>query len=960
MAGPVIPAATYRLQFNRRFRFNDALVIVPYLNALGVSDIYASPLLAAGRGSAHGYDVTDPARLNPELGSSEEFAALAGSLRCHGMGLLLDIVPNHMAASTENPWWRDVLRNGRHSAYAAYFDIDWRPAQPGLAGKVLLPVLGEPFGKVLENRELTIEPDEDGFAIRYFQRRLPLNPRTTAQLLARWAEAPAGASGTSGRCLPPQWREFSEELKVLLDSMDKKESAASLGQLYEKFWRLYGALPEVKAFVDGELRLLNGRRGDPRSFDRLEQILAEQAYRLAFWWLAGEEINYRRFFDVNELVALRGEEKQVFEATHAFVFRLVEAGLVTGLRIDHIDGLADPQTYLERLQDRLATPGRRPGFYVVVEKILAGGEKLPDDWPVYGTTGYDFLNMVNALFIDGNGTGELNRLYSKFSGFAEDFATVVYDRKRRVMAMLFAGEVRSLARRLIELAAEDRHGHDLTPAGLERAIDEVIACLDVYRTYIRDFTVSERDRRYIEQAVHKATRLCPAAGPACAFLGRVLLLEFPDTLPREKKETWLRFVRRWQQFTGPVMAKGFEDTALYVYNRLVSLNEVGGEPGTPGITVGEFHRRNKDRKDRLPHTLNATSTHDTKRSEDVRARINVLSEISAAWARRVENWRRWNGPKKPVVNGLPVPEDNTEYLIYQTMAGAWPLREDELPAFRERLQAYLVKAAREAKIHTSWLEPDTGYEEALKNFASAILEPGENNHFLRDFLEFQRGIACYGAVNSLSQTLLKITSPGIPDFYQGTELWDFSLVDPDNRRPVDFGARAGLLETLKREEARGLPDLVKKLTASWKDGRVKLYLTYKALNFRRDHRELFASGEYILVETTGSGVEHACAFARRLTGFWVLVAVPRLPARLCLSVRASGEIELPATGILPEPAVWKNGVLILPGQAPTRWRNILTGEELPATVAGAPPGEKYVLPLAGMFRNFPVALLAEG
>lgn len=955
MAGPVVPAATYRLQFNRQFRFNDALAIVPYLNALGISDIYASPLLAAGRGSSHGYDMTNPARLNPELGSKEEFEALNGSLKRHGMGLLLDIVPNHMAAGTENPWWRDVLQNGRYSVYAAYFDIDWQPARSGLAGKVLLPVLGAPFGKVLENRELTIEPGEDGFAVRYFQRRLPLNYLSTVQLMSQWAEAPSGAAGTSGRRIPPQLRRFLEELKNLPNSANKKEFTSLFRQLYDKFWRLYGALPEIKAFVDGELQFLNGRKGDLRSFDRLEQILGEQAYRLAFWRVAGEEINYRRFFDVSGLAAVRVEEEQVFEATHDLIFRLVEAGQVTGLRIDHIDGLYDPQTYLDRLQDRLAALGR-PGFYVVVEKILAGGEKLPGGWQVHGTTGYDFLNMVNALFVDGNGTGELNRLYLMLSGSTEDFATVAYNRKRRMMEILFAGEVRSLARRLGELAAEDRYGHDLTPAGLELAILEVTACLGVYRTYVRDFTVAERERYYIEQAVGKAVRLCPAAGPACTFLGRVLLLEFPDTLAAEKKETWLRFVMRWQQFTGPVMAKGLEDTALYVYNRLVSLNEVGGEPGTSGISIADFHRRNKDRRERLPHTISATSTHDTKRGEDVRARINVLPEIPAAWARRVENWRCWNKPKKPVVNGLPVPEDNMEYLIYQTMVGAWPLRENELPAFRKRLQAYLVKAAREAKIHTSWLEPDNGYEEALKNFTSAILDSCENNRFLRDFLEFQRVAACYGAVNSLAQTLLKITSPGVPDFYQGTELWDFSLVDPDNRRPVDFVARAGLLEALKREEARGLPDLVKRLTASWEDGRIKLYLTYKALNFRKNHRELFAYGAYTPVEATGPRVEHVCAFTRYLAGAWVLVAAPRLPARLRLSALKYKEIIEPtAAGIIPEAAVWGNGVLVLPEHAPARWKNILTGEELPATATG--DTQKHILPLAGVFRNFPVALL---
>ncbi|MBO8128757.1 MAG: malto-oligosyltrehalose synthase [Peptococcaceae bacterium] len=954
MAHLRIPGATYRLQFNRQFRFSDARALVPYLQALGITDLYASPLLKARQGSPHGYDVTDPTRLNPELGGEEAFSALAESLKQHGMGLLLDIVPNHMAASSENPWWVDVLRHGPDSPYSSYFDVDWHPARPGLTGKVLIPILGAPYGKTLENRELTLTLAENGFWVCYHEWRLPLSPRSYHRILRYRLEELAKTLGAGHPAV--------RELKNLAGSPDELCDRAAFQRVVERLWQLYYAYPEIKKFIDENLRLLNGRKEDPASFDRLDRILSEQAYRLAFWRVAREEINYRRFFDVSELVSLRMEDGQVFSSTHALVLQLAGAGQVTGLRVDHIDGLHDPTTYLERLQNRLSSGVGRSGFYVVAEKILSGEEELPRDWPVYGTTGYDFLNTVNGLFVDGQGAAVLDKIYCRLTGSEADFTSVVLAQKRRVMKKLFAGEVRTLARSLGRLAERDRHGRDLTLTQLEDALVEVTARLPVYRTYLRDFTITARDRRYIERTVGAAGEQHPALGPAFDFLRRVLLLEFPDYLPAEQRQDWLRFVMRWQQFTGPIMAKGFEDTALYVYNRLVSLNEVGGDPGTTGIPVAEFHRRNKKRQERWPHTLNATSTHDTKRSEDVRARVNVLSEIPAVWAERLEHWCRLNQSKKPVVNGKGVPDGNMELLVYQTLLGAWPLREEEVPAFKERLQAYLVKAAREGKVHTSWLDLDTGYEDALKNFVASILEPEEENRFLEDFTSFQKFIAYYGALNSLAQVLVKITSPGVPDFYQGTELWNFSLVDPDNRRPVDFKKRAQLLTALQEEEKKSGPlVLAQKLLASWRDGHIKLYLTYKALHFRRAHRELFAAGEYLPVETKGSRYEHVCAFARRAGSTWALVVVPRLLVRLQTTRRAvgAGDVppeELPTAPPLGEP-VWDETGLILPAQCPDRWRNVLTGE----TVTASPGTDSLVgsvLPLAGVFRNFPVALMA--
>lgn len=963
MAGLRIPVATYRLQFHRRFRFADACGLVPYLDALGVTDIYASPLLQARRGSTHGYDVTDPRRLNPELGGEDEWAALVTQLQARAMGMLLDIVPNHMAAGPENPWWRDVLLHGRDSPYACYFDIDWQPARPGLANKVLVPLLGAPYGRVLENRELTLTLAEDGFWVAYGEHRLPISPRTYGLILSFWLEALAGALGADHPAVAA-CANLLDTLKRLPAPTQAEAFASKFQEVKHKLWHLYSTSSEVKAILDENLKIFNGKKGDPQSFDRLDQLLAAQPYRPAFWRVANHEINYRRFFDVSDFVCLRIEEKDVFAATHAVVLRLAGTGQVTGFRIDHVDGLYDPAGYLRRLQDHLAGPGTRPGFYIVVEKILGGDEELPAAWPVYGTTGYDFLNLVNGLFVDEDGAGLLDEIYGRFSGCATDFATVVYTHKRRMMGELFAGEVRNLTRQLARLAEHDRHGRDLTLAELERALVETTACLPVYRTYIRDFTVEARDQACIECAVAEAVRRSPAAAPACAFLRRVLLLEFPGYLAEEQRYAWLRFVMRWQQFTGPITAKGFEDTALYIYNRLVSLNEVGGDPASTGTPVATFHRRNRIRQERWPHTLNATSTHDTKRSEDVRARINVLSEIPAAWAEHLGRWHRWNRPRKPVVNGQTVPDNNTEILLYQTLIGAWPLQEDEVPAFKERLARYLIKAAREAKVHTHWLHPDTAYEDALLAFARSILEPAGDNRFLEDFMQFQRVIAYYGALGSLAQVLLKIASPGIPDFYQGTELWNFSLVDPDNRRPVDFKKRAALLAALKERDATDPLALARELLDRWEDGRIKLYLTYKALHFRRSNRELFAAGEYIPLAATGPREKHVCAFARRLGSTWTLVAVPRLLARLAAAmVRPTESILPPVRPPLGE-AVWGETSLLLPAEAPDRWRNVFTGEKVavpaaPVTpAAGARPPREKTLLLAHLLRHFPVALLA--
>ncbi|MGI6284703.1 malto-oligosyltrehalose synthase [Neomoorella humiferrea] len=908
-----IPVATYRLQFNRDFDFNAARRVVPYLHALGVTDVYASPLLQARKGSLHGYDVTDPGRLNPELGSEEDFATLTAALKGCGMGLLLDVVPNHMAASEENPWWWDVLRFGRASAYATYFDIDWDPVKPALVDKVLIPILGEPLADVLEKHQIKLKLEKEGPVLCYFDRRLPLNPASSRRVLA----------DTAGEPVPDD------------DSL-----------FWERLWRLYKNKPAVKEYIDARLQQINGSDNDHGIFGFLEEILAEQFYRLAYWRTANEEINYRRFFDVSDLVAVRVEDERVFEALHSKVWELVRRGQVTGLRIDHIDGLYDPQGYLIRLHHVLGKQAASPGFYVVVEKILGDEEEPPEAWKVYGTTGYDFLNALNGIFVDPKGLADLEEFYNEHCDIF-DLPGVVYDCKLRVMEKLFAAEIRSLARDLERLAAEHRQGWDLTLSELKEALVHVTAGLEIYRTYIRNFNVSQRDRSYIEGAVAAAARRCTTAARALNFLRRVLLLE-------EQRQTWLGFVMRWQQFTGPVMAKGYEDTALYVYNPLVSLNEVGSSSRSRYLSVEEFHRFNQRRVEAWPHTLNATSTHDTKRSEDVRARLNVLTEISGPWLEGIKRWHRWNAEKKIDHKGRPVPDNNMELFIYQTLVGAWPLQEDEVPEFIERLKAYLIKAAREAKTWTDWLEPDTVYEEAILNFALSLLNPAQENRFFADFLLFQRTVAYFGAWNSLAQVLLKGASPGVPDFYQGTELWNFSLVDPDNRRPVDFKRRAELLTGLIAEEGEDRKALIRNLINSWWDGRIKLYLTYKVLQFRREHRELFTYGDYVPVAATGTVAGHVCAFARHRGKEWALVIAPRLPVRLAARGGASRGGLPPVGAVLWGEAVWRDTFLVLPEPAPKIWHNILTGEVVEVKSTSQ---EKH-LSLAATLSSFPLAFLA--
>jgi (1->4)-alpha-D-glucan 1-alpha-D-glucosylmutase len=949
MTGFRVPAATYRLQFHHGFRFITAQALVPYLHDLGISDLYASPFFKARRRSLHGYSVTNPLEINPELGSRVSLRALRRVLKSKGMGLLLDIVPNHMALSHNNPWWLDVLENGPGSPYAVFFDIDWHPLNQAMEGRVLQPILGEPYGQVLENQQFTLTLEETGFFVNYYEHKFPLDPKTYGLILTHRLDTLTRELGPGNPAilsfmglttliehLPP--RSLSSKRK-LLERHRQKEI------LKNNLWLLYQGNPEIKQFLDENITIFNGRAGTPESFDLLDHLLGSQPYRLAYWLVALDLINYRRFFSVNDLIGVRVEDPRVFEASHSLLFSLIREGKVSGVRIDHVDGLYDPLGYLQRLQSHLApdekAPANRENLYVVVEKILAADEPLPPDWPIAGTTGYDFLNRVNGLFIDAKGFQALQQVYNTFVKPDLARSELIYEKKKLVIETLFRGELETLGYILSLLAEQDRQARDVPRKELQTIIGEVIACLPVYRTYIRSFEVSPWDRDCLEQVIEAVRAQHPSLDPtALDFVRRVLLLEFPPNLLEEHRDDWLRFVMRWQQFTVPIMAKGLEDTALYVYNPLVSLNEVGTD--FLMVTPEDFHRFNRGRQENWPSTLNATATHDTKRSEDVRMRINVLSEDPQAWEVCLQRWSAWNRSKKRWVNGMEVPDPNEEYFLYQTLIGAWPLNKEEVPEFKARLQAYIIKAAREAKVHTRWIAPNHEHENALTAFTEAILDESGQNEFLQDFQEIQARLAYYGALNSLSQVLLKIASPGVPDFYQGTELWDFSLVDPDNRRPVDFHQRAQLLHDLKLKAKKAPGSLIQELLPNWQNGAVKLYTTYQALNFRRAHPDLFLRGDYIPIIAQGPQSRQVVAFARRQENSWAVVAAARFFTRI-----------IPAAAPGFDPEVWQQSCLSLPDDAPQEWLNIFTG----ATIKSLPQGQSKSLDLANLFQHLPVALL---
>jgi (1->4)-alpha-D-glucan 1-alpha-D-glucosylmutase len=987
-----IPVATYRLQLNGGFRFADAQALVPYLHHLGVTDLYASPFLKARRGSTHGYDVTDHTAINPEIGSDEELASLMAELNRRDMGFIIDVVPNHMAIDEEsNRWWRDVLENGPSSPYAKFFDIDWAPPKEDLANKVLLPILGDQYGKVLENSEIHLLYEAGAFFITYYERRFPVAPRSSMAIIepaCQRVRALLNAEDphlvelesiiTSLKVLPPRTESDPERVRVRL--REKEVAKRRLAALTE-------ASDTVRQAIEQTVADMNGRQGDPRSFDQLEALLAHQAYRLSYWRVATDEINYRRFFDVNHLAAIRVEEPEVFEAVHGIILQLLRTGHVTGLRIDHPDGLFDPMQYFLDLQSACrrvlptsssAVPEDAGGTterpcYIVVEKILVRDERLRPEWTVHGTTGYEFLNQVNDLFIDAAAERQFHAMYARVSGQPVQFGEIAYQSKKLILDGTMSSELHMLARRLDRISEQHRWSRDFTLFSLQEALAEVIACFPVYRAYIRAAKnmVGDEDRHYILSALRTAKRRNPAMSETIFdFIASVLLLQDPEGISAAERAERRDFVMRFQQLTGPIMAKGIEDTAFYRVYPLASLNEVGGNPERFGVAVETFHRQNTERLTNWPHALLTTATHDTKRGEDVRARLNVLSEMPRDWERAIQRWQSMNRDKKAELDGTEVPDANEEYLLYQTLVGTWPLHamdEEAHQHFVERVEHYMEKALKEAKLHTSWINPKEAYDRAVKQFVRDILHPHADNRFLADLLRFQARIAQAGMWNSLAQTLLKITSPGVPDFYQGTELWDFSLVDPDNRRPVDFAMRVLLLEELQRLESKGQLSLVRELLAQPQDGRIKLYVLYTALNYRRAQRNLFTQGAYLPLTASGARQDHVVAFARRFDNLWALVAVPRLVMTLSPSAKIFAWLRVRidrfprlATKLSPSPKppvgkqLWKETLLHLPDGAPNGWHNVFTGEDV---VVSDHKAASRALFVHEVFHRFPVALL---
>jgi len=941
--------ATYRLQLRPGFGFEAARGVLPYLQSLGITHLYLSPVFQARAGSEHGYDVTDPTRFNPELGTGGEFDALAREAAEKGMGLILDVVPNHMGVSHENPYWVDVLEYGAASRYAQVFDIDWNRTDPARR-RILIPCLGQPYGRVLESGELRLELEPSGLCVRYYDRRFPLNPRTWIPVFAhrRYGVDAGLAPDHPGVHLLRQVCSILEGLPSSQAGPPPETAKQAALLLLDRIRR---EQPEVWTVVEENLRWCNGIPGDPPSFDPLDALLQAQAWQLAYWKVAIESVGYRRFFDISDLIGVRVERPEVFELTHSLILKLVEENKVDGLRLDHVDGLLDPERYLLRLREAVdrRSPAEAGRVALYVEKILAADESLPASWPVEGTTGYENLRWINSVLLDPAGLIRMEDAFRKALGRRLSFEEVVREAKREVLQELFVGELEGLARRLARIAAHDRHGHHLLRRTLDPALGELTSSLPVYRTYVRDFSPGESDRRRLQSALEDLGRGPLAEEPdLLLFLQRVFLCRPPHYFDSEMRRESLEFLLRWQQLTGPVMAKGLEDTAHYRYIPLLACNEVGGEPAAPSDPSGELHRRMSAQAREHPHALVTTSTHDTKRSEDVRARLCVLSELAPEWERAFKRWRRLRSAHRRSVRGSPSPDPSEEWLLFQTLLGTWPLQTGGGEGYLGRIGDYLIKAARESKRRTSWHKPDTEHEATILTYLQAALAPG-NAHFRRSFLPLQRKVAFYGAINSLSQLAIKTAVPGVPDFYQGTELWDFSLVDPDNRRPVDFERRRARLKTLLESGENDRGALCSRLLRRWKDGRIKLYLTHVGLSLRARFPRVFLEGKYLPLVVQGARREHLLAFARRFEDQWILLLAPRLPASLSpVGRHPIGE------------DVWADTAVILPPGAPTEWRNQVDGSRIGTEVPGTEaPGEPK-LRASSALRSFPVALLSGG
>ncbi len=921
-----LPESTYRLQFNKDFDFNSARKILPYLKELGISHIYASPIFKASKGSTHGYDVVDPTQLNPELGSADDFDKLISEAHEMGIHWLQDIVPNHMAFDFENKMLVDLLENGPDSRFYNFFDVEWSYGHFGDKPRMLAPFLGRYYQESLEGKEISLQYDEEGFSINYYENKFPVRVGSYSDILSLRFDR---LQNKVGRNYPAVIRLLGllHIIKFLPTYEDIDERYNQIKFIKALLWELYSSDEQVKMYIDETLKIYNGIKGNPESFDPLDKLLSDQYFRLAYWKVANEEINYRRFFNISSLISLKIENEEVFNRTHSLILKLIKEEKIDGLRVDHIDGLYDPEEYLKRVRERIDSR------YLIVEKILERDEKLPASWPIQGTTGYEFLNFVNGIFCKTSNENKFSRIYTQFTRTASSFDEMVVDKKRLIINTRMAGELERLSLIVEDIAKQDRYGADITLNGIKTALEEILVHFPIYRTYVNGKKITEDEIDYIEKTIGELKYHNPRIEYEIGYIGKLLTLKH-HSLSEELYQKSIDFIMKFQQLTGPLMAKGFEDTALYVYNRLISLNEVGGNPSYFGLSLREFHKKIRQRGIRWPNSLNTTSTHDTKRGEDVRARINVLSEIPEEWNSRVKKWRNMNQKYKKESGGRFLPDNNDEYFLYQTLVGALPFDESSYESFRGRIKEYAIKVVREAKIYTAWVKPDETYEKAFLAFIDRILTESESNLFLEDFREFQEYVSHFGIFNSLSQVLIKMTCPGIPDFYQGTELWDLNLVDPDNRRPVDYEVRQQIMNKIDNSSDKN--EMFKYLFSNLKNGAVKMFLIKKVLEAKKKYRGLFHEGKYSSLNAAGEYNKSIICYMRRNDDMAAIIAVPRLLTGLL----KAGNLPLGET-------VWKNTNIRLPFEL-KHMKNLITDETF---------DDGSALSIGSLFIRFPAALI---
>ena len=926
----MIPVASYRLQLTPDFGFREAVDVIPYLADLGISHIYVSPIFKSRSGSRHGYDGVDYTCLNPELGSHEDFKALAETVTSHGLGWIQDIVPNHMAFDEENSCLMDVLEKGRASAWAGFFDITWDHPDPAMHGRVSVPFLGSHCYQCLENGEIVIAYRNKRFLFTYYDRSLPLRAESCRELIAAVAENIMRETDTDHSLV-----QKLNAIALMLKNPPKADLRQNYNEINDNPLALFNRLHETEAKIrdglDRVLDAINGKDNGPVQIDALDRLLDRQHYRLQYWRNADLEVNYRRFFGLNDLIALRQENPAVFEQTHDLILRMLDQEIFTGLRIDHIDGLTDPETYLKRLRERI---GNGP---LLVEKILSRGEQLPGAWPVTGTTGYDFASRLNDIFVCRENVHRFTAVYENFVDAAPSWEAAINHGRRTVLEDQFNGELDNLVMAFKRLAVLTPPGRDLTTRGIRAALRELVIHFPVYRTYITGRNISQADLDYIRRARNGALAGQPGLEPELFFLESVLtgtiLRGYRAAGPgRKRKNLRLKAIDGFQKLTAPLAAKGIEDTALYNYLRLVSLNDVGTDPDRFGTDMAEFHSFLQDRYHGWPDSMNCTATHDSKRGEDVRARLNVLSELPEEWQGCLDSWNRINWHHKGLFQDRPVPGADMEYLIYQTLVGTWPDDRTDMAHYVGRITEYIVKAAREAKIHTTWLDPDKDYESLLTGFVEQILFHEACNPFLEAFVPFAEKIRFFGLFNSLAQVIIKTTAPGMPDFYQGTELLNLTLVDPDNRRAVDFDRRRRMLRELESDPGPTGQNLHPGINGE----KAKLLVTSRALWTRKKYRELFGRGRYQPLTVIGQYHGHAAAFSRNNDRQWAITVFPRMLSRII------------PEGKNPINEFWRDTVVELPDDAPTNWRNVFTGKFTPGTGS---------LPLNTVLRDFPVALL---